>query len=340
MQSSFWTVLAALMAGQAPGPQAGVSLLSERAEVDTNAVPAELVLHLRAENHLPVAVSELDIGVLYAATQQELAKARPEALYGRPDEVAYASGTVGVVRRRIKTQVQSNSDARLEIRAALPPGTPLPQAIGVHILGYSTVSLDAALLFAALRTHAAADEVAAVGALALTSGPTEKLAARARLASQADLVADIAARALDPVWGEPSQSDALERVYAVRALGVLSGERARQALRALRDRAELTRFDTAVQGLAVARLVGSPLTTPVAFAVPAEADGMAAVVEAALADAKLGEEHGPQEQEPGAIPRSPSPGGFFDVRTIAVSGAFFLAASAGGLWLWRRSRRR
>lgn len=82
------------------------------------------------------------------------------------------------------------------------------------------------------------------------------------------------------------------------------------------------------------------MTTPVAFAVPAEADRMVAVVDAALTDSRLGEADELDRHEPDAAPGVSGPPAFFDANTIAAAGAFLLAACAGGYWLSQRSRRR
>lgn len=261
-------------------------LSGQTAHLLAEAVPPALVVVAQAHNRLTLPIRAVQIGVLFAETEEALRGADPSKLYidGPP-----ADGHVGVVNQRVRVTVPAQGGAPLSFRVAVPDNAPQPTIFLTHVLGYELAEADAASLLALLGTAAAADEVAACNTFALTGDAAAKAAARARFADNRQLVVDLAATAVAAAPPQPTQTETFRRVFALRALGVLGGATARDVLEKLLHppagtSSPLTAFDGPLQVLRVARLVGSPLETPLAFAVPPEAQRLTDVVAAALQD--------------------------------------------------------
>jgi hypothetical protein len=267
-----------------PGAAAGaVTLADQSAQVDTGAV-VTLELRARVVSTLPVAVRAVRLGVLYARDQAALTGVDAASLYRR-GSAAGAESQVGVVDRRVEVALGPRGDARLELTVPIPPGGPPPEVFQTHVLGYELAELSPGVVFELLSTQAASDEVAAVQAFGLDGERDARLAARRRWASRAaDLVPGFVRELERPVAERPTEADTFRRVLAVRALGVLGGTAAERALRQHREDVGLSRFDEPLQVLRIARVVGSPLETPLAFAVPADVQRLAELYTVALGD--------------------------------------------------------
>lgn len=266
-----------------PGPPAGaVALALQRGVLDTGGATPTLRVTARAQSTLTVAVQAVKVGVLYASDASTLATADPAALYraGTGGE-----GRVGVVVQVVRVELPPRGDARLEVTAPVRPSGPQPFVFQTHVLGFELGDASAGLLFGLLATQAPSDEVAAVSALALGGDAATRLAARRRWAPQAStLVAGLAQELERKIPARPSEAETFRRVFAARALGVLGGDEATKALRKRAGDPDLSRFDETLQVLRIARVIGSPLETPLAFAVPPQAQRMADVLAVALED--------------------------------------------------------
>jgi hypothetical protein len=264
-------------------PAGAVALSDQHAIVDSSGPSEVLRLTARVKSKLPVPVRAVRVGVLFAADAQALATADPSALYkrGRAEE----GEPIGVIQANAGVTVAPRGEGKLELSATLKQGGPVAQAFVTHVLGYELGGLSAGLLFDLLSTQAACDEVAAVDALGLGAARPEPLAARQRWAAErAQLVPALARELERRIPERPVESETFRRVYAARALGVLGGPAAEHALRKLLRDPDLARFDEPLQILRIARVIGSRLETPLAYAVPAQAQHMRDVLAAALED--------------------------------------------------------
>jgi hypothetical protein len=333
-----WPALVAAAQASTPAIDAGVVLAGSRAELDARTQPLVVKLSLQAKNRLAVDVDEVEVGVLYAETQEDLSRIDPSSLYRTNGD---ANGRVGVAKKRVAVSLASQGQTTLLVLLPLGPKEAVPGAFALHVLGYRLAEISAKVLVGLLHTGAAADEVAAMATLAMSGALSDRLAIRARWSGRAEVIEELAAKVLAPVAPSPEQAEINERVYAIRAIGILGGARAKDTLTSLAGRADLKNLDNGVQNLAVAQVVGSRLLTPVAFAVPADATTAAAVVDAALADLN-----------------SPAPALAIAARGTAgvgataapaigqrrVGGAGWwvgMAGVAAGVWLvWRVARRR
>ena len=264
-------------------PAGSVTLSEQKGVVESHGSESILRFSARVSNTLPVALRAIRVGFLLASDEETLQKLDATALY-RHDGPQLAAN-VGVVNERVVLAVPAKSERQLELTVHLAGNGSDPHAFVTHVLGYELADLSTRMLFDLLATQAASDEVAAVQAFGLSGGSDERLQARRRwLARTPELMPGLVAELDRVVPDRPSESEAFRRVFAARAAGVLGGDAAERALRrALRDPG-LARFDEPLQVLRIARVLGSSLETPLAFALPAEARRMNDVVAAALVD--------------------------------------------------------
>lgn len=266
----------------AAAEDAKVTLHGHRGALDASLAEPRFSFEVTVRNGLAVPVSAVEIGVLFAQAPEALEAVRDP---GRSYRDATARPKdVGVVRQRVPVSLPAGGEVAARFSTPLEQDAPEPQVFLTHVLGYTLADATPALLFDLLRTEAAADEVAAVGFLAVAGEPADKREVRRRLAEDRVWTEALVSRVTAPIPARPSQEQAMARLYAVRALGVLGGSAARRALEALQGDATLGAFDEPLQVLRVARVVGSRLETPLAFAVPATARQMRDVVAAALED--------------------------------------------------------
>jgi hypothetical protein len=299
-----------------PGPPAGAVALSEqRGVLDTRGAIPVLRLTARVQSSLTVPVEGVRVGVLYASDAPTLGTADPAALYkvGATPE-AKIGATVQVVR----VEVPPRGEARIEVTAPVRPSGPQPFVFQTHVLGFELGDVSAGLLFDLLATQAPSDEVAAVSALALDGDPVARLAARRRWASRAaPLVAGLAQELERRIPARPTEVETFRRVFAARALGVLGGVEATRLLRRRGSDTDLSRFDETLQVLRIARVIGSPLETPLAFAVPPKAQRMADVFAVALDDCTGLEAVEARVAEPAGAPGAPAASASSGVRAAA-----------------------
>lgn len=349
MSASVCTAVSALfvmgLPEQAPTePVARVSLTEQQAELDVGGGAPRLRAKLVVESHLPVSVSQVEIGILYAEEATALEVVDPGALYQAPDQ---ANKRVGAVRKLVAVSLAAGAQVPVDFEAAVLPAGPRAQAFRAHVLGYGLEEASATLLFELLGTSGAADEVAAVDFLALRGTTAAKWAARKRWGGSAELVAAFAAELGSAPPARPSEQEVFRRVYAARALGVLGGARAEKALTALLREPTLAAFDEPLQLLRIGRFAGSRLQTPLAFAVPVQARRMHDVLTAALHDTtdlqplavEVGQQSGtvqsPPELDAGASDKSKEP-----VTSVPVAVAVaILLALVLGWFLGQRGRR-
>ncbi len=275
---------------------ARVTLHGHRGELDVSTGTPQLRFELKAQNNLPVPVREIEVGILFAGAEAALKDIDAGKLY---QSEAQAGRQVGALRVHVAVELPAQGEAPVVIHRPLAAGEPEPRAFRTHVLGYRLAALSAPLLLELLASEVAADEVAVVDTLALAGTAAEKRTARKQWAQTPNLVAALVEQAGADPGSAPSHALTLRRVFAVRALGVLGGEQALSALKGLLRDPRLNAFDEPLQVLRVARVVGSPLETPMAYAVPPHAHRMHDVVAAALDDAV-----GPREDPPPAPTRA------------------------------------
>jgi hypothetical protein len=248
-----------------------------------------LTLQVLAHSRLPVAVEAVQVGLLFAKSEETLALVDAAAAYQpTPGVKATRDNAVGAVQAWRDCTLAPNGEAVLSVEATIGPTDPEPVVYVTHVLGFRLADLQVPLLVELLRSEVPADEVAVVESLALTGSDAAKAAARARWGSRADLRQGLAELTSAPLPAQPTIADALVRVMAVRALGVLGGSEASAALARLQTAPVSPALDERIVELGIARARGSRLETPLAFAVPAEAQGMADVVAAAQAELAAG----------------------------------------------------
>lgn len=339
---------------EATGGGARVTLEGQRGALDLSGARPRLVFSVLAHSTLAVPVAAVEVGVLFAATEQALQRADASALYN----AGVGSTTVGVLRQRVAVALPPGGRAAVEVGVELRPGQPDPLAFRTHVLGYRLAQVTAAVLLELLGTRAGADEVAAVETLAVTGTAAEKRAVRERWGADRELVATLAATVREPLPAQPNVDAVLRLVYVVRALGVLGGDTAGATLRALLADPSLAGLDEALLMLLTARVVGSPLETPIAFAVPPTARHFSEVVATALADVTepmdtvAASDDGAAAPVPAAadasdaIPAAAVPGqpGVAATPTVALPHPWLAAAVLGvaslAALLWWRLRRR
>ena len=365
--------------GEADGSGARVTLEGQRGELDMAGERPRLRFHVLAHNLNRVAVDAVEVGVLFAAREEALTGVDPGTLYRngagnaeipRPELVQPA----GTFVQESLQQLRRSGRAALEVVVEPRSGQPDPQVFRTHVLAYHLADVTAPALLALLGTPAGADELAAVETLGLIGTAEEKSAVRARWGGVPGLAAGLATAAREALPPKPGFADALKRVYALRALGVLGGDIAKRTLTELSKSPELAPLDEALLVLLSARLSGSTLEAPVAFAVPVAARRMSDVVVAALADLDNPKDEltaAAISEAPGAevVAASPPAAGSFalggdpptsdgrpsapeiatsplsdsaqsDSSSLYVAGGLLAASLASLLWWWRASRRK
>ncbi len=267
----------------APVP-AAVTIVGQRVALDE--AKGELTVEVTVQNHLEVGLVSVEVGWLLAANAEALiAVADPGALYLPADDPKHAKAAADVVVLRRVVDVAVKAQASAPASFKVPLVGPMPQIYRTHVLGYALADASLPLLLRLLNGSAAADERAAVDFFALAGTPDERQAARARL-DAARWLNELEPRLIAAVPQRPSATDLHERLFVLRAVGVVGGERAEQALTSLRDRGDIAAFDELLRVVLIDRLRGTRLETPLAFAVPPKAKSFREVVEVALEDAR------------------------------------------------------
>lgn len=247
----------------------------------------ELAVDVTVHNDLGVALNAVDVGWLLAGEAKELENVRdPGPLYLDSDDPKYVLPSPGVmvVRRVVAVTVPPHGSAVASLIVDGGAGT--PAVYRTHVLGYTLADASLGLLLRLLHGSAAADEKAAVDFFGLAGDAQARLTARRRLNAVSEWVDELTPRVIAPVPQHPTVSEAHERIYAVRALGVVGGPRAEVVLAQLRDRSDSALLDDLVRVALIDRLRGTRLETPLAFAVPPAARAMRDIVDTALADAR------------------------------------------------------
>jgi len=269
-----------------PAPEDGIdrswlTLTGQRAAIEQLDDGSQITFGVTAQSRLPVPVEAVDIGILFTELPEHLDEVDPARLYAKGQG---AHDDVGVVRQTKKVTLAPGKEAAITFVLAVDPSWPKPRIFRAHVLGYRLGEVQAPLIFDLFGTEQAADEVAAAQAFGLLDGPVAKKAARERWQTDTALVAALAAAVQAPIPEAPTQDETLVRVFAVLATGVVGGEVATAALTGLSEDPRLNAFDEPFQTILVARILATPLETPLAFAVPTAARVMADVIEAGQQD--------------------------------------------------------
>lgn len=263
---------------------AAVTLTGQRVALD--AVTGHLTVSVNVTNELDVALTAVEVGWLLAPDAATLARIDdPGVLFLAEDDPKRTKAPAGVtaLRRIVDVAVPPRGSAPAVFTVPLTSAT--PDVYRTYILNYALAGGNLPLMLRLLHGSAAADERAAVTFFGIASPAGERLAARARLDAER-WTAELEARTSAPVSQRPSASELHERVFLVRAMGVVGGPRAAEVLASLRDRADLASFDELLRVVLIDRLRGTRLETPLAFAVPTSARSFRDVVDAALQDAR------------------------------------------------------
>lgn len=278
---------------EAPPNTSSVWLDGHRGVFDASAEPSVLRLRALGHNHLNVPIEAVEIGVLFASEPQTLVNAdlsrlyQPQAALQRDNARGVDTRTdknhIGALRQWVDVRIEPKGEAVISLNFAPRPGDPEPATWVTHVLGYRLAEIDFDLLTALLHTDLFIDEVAVVETLALID-TTRKDRVRSRWGTRSDLITTLITAATAPPAANPNFQDALDRVFAIRALGVLGGGKARTALESLLTDSVLDPLDEPLLVVSIARLRNTPLEAPLAFAVPRQAKRMRDVVTAALDD--------------------------------------------------------
>ena len=272
-----------------------VWLDGHRGVLDASAEPPQLRLLALGHNHLDVAIEAIEIGVLFAAEAKTLGTADLARLY-QPEEAlkrdsargvdgsTMGEARIGASRQWVDVRIEPGAEAVIALSLTPQSNDPEPATWVTHVLGYRLAEVNTDVLFGLLHTDVFSDEVAAVHTLGLTDA-SRKSQVRSRFGQQTDLITGLITAATAKPKADPDFQDALDRVFAIRALGVLGGNEARTALESLLASSVLDPLDEPLLVVSIARLRNTPLEAPLAFAVPVQARRMRDVVTAALDDA-------------------------------------------------------
>lgn len=258
-------------------PEALVVLGEPRVQLFADETPARLRIEVSAESSAPLGVTELELGVLFAASADAIASAPAAVLY----EAGSTDG-VGVWRRRVAANITPGGSSVVSWSGAAPAGAPQPRAFAMHVLSYRLAQVSADALLSIVAAGTAADELSAVQHLGLHGNKRRRQAIRDSLGADAALISGLAACANADIVARPDERETVRRLYCVRALGVLGGAGALTALTQLQQNSGLAGFDEPLQVLRTARLTSSRLEAPMAYLVPGKAVHMRGVVKAAI----------------------------------------------------------
>lgn len=267
-----------------------VGLSDQRVRLDEE--KHQLTVEVTVHNALEVALTAVDVGWLLAADPKAVdAISDPGALYLDADDPKHVKPPPGVTVLRRNVEVAVPPRGRAQAALTVPLAGSAPEVYRTHVLGYALADASLPVLLRLLNGSAAADERAAVEFFALAGPASARLRARQALSAHDPLATELWLRALEPkltaaVPQRPSASELHERLFVVRAVGVVGGPRAEELLTSLRDREDLASFDELLRVVLIDRLRGTRLETPLAFAVPPSARSFRDVVEVALGDAK------------------------------------------------------
>ncbi|MCK6550397.1 hypothetical protein L6R52_31460, partial [Myxococcota bacterium] len=245
-QSSGGTTSAAL---DDEGDKPLVEILQSNGALDGPAESAVAVprwerlrLELRVENRLPAEITDLEVEVALVSSA------------GAADPAA--SAIPGWTFRETRADViPALDDAYLQVIRELPARRTSPPADEIayraHIKSYrlSTPELDTALRL--LGSSHASDQLAALKSFELAADDRD-----ARVIERAAAIARALARAIEALPADPSPSDALRMLLAVRALGTVGDAAHVHTLLELPDRLDGASWARAVGELAT-RMVGA-----------------------------------------------------------------------------------
>lgn len=273
-----------------------VELFAERGAIENSTGKPVLQFDLMVKNRLSVPIYDIELGVLYAESQEQLAGADPAKLF-----LQKGNAQVGATTYRSHVKIGPQAQKPLHLRIPLKEIQQEPKHFVAHVLAYKLESMTADLALELIHSDQPCDERAVVETLALTGNPKEKDAARERFGDgdrkDNALVQSFVDIAKAPVPKQAKYRHVLDRVLAIRALGVLKGPMAKNALIHLSVSKLLEPLDAPLQVISIARRQGSMLETPLAFAVPHSARHMKDVVLAALDDLE-----GKQNRKPEQLP--------------------------------------
>lgn len=275
---AMWIVsLTVLLAATSPAkaePQpseSAVELLSPEGELHDE--PGRRELHLRARVKSRFGLSQVEVGVLYAAEAATLSGITPGSAYREPP------ANVGMIRQTVL--LRSTQPGIEDISFVAPASGRVAAKVFVyHVLNYRLAEPNVDVLLSLLATQSAADEAAAVGTFALADPPADRLAKRKAWQTHSELVG-LCNAAVAEVPLRPSETETFARVFVIRALGVLAPPCAEASLKTLAAMPTLVRMNEPMQVLRVARLLGSALETPLAYALPVDVNTMPELVNAA-----------------------------------------------------------
>ncbi len=230
---------------------------------------AQIYFGFNVHNDLPVAISSVQVGLLFADAPgiESFAGLDAGRLYAQTTH-ARAVKNVVVVRQRLPVLISPGQVESVRFVIPMHLGWPEPQSFQTHVLGYTLEHVDGPVLIRLLQTDRAADEVAATNALSLPNAHWKA----------EGLAESLRAVVTIPLSKEPPQAEVLQRLFGFLALGRTGHGESCEILGRYANRPGLAAYDENLQVIRSARFVSSPIETPLAFLLPDELRTMADVV--------------------------------------------------------------
>jgi hypothetical protein len=257
------------------GPTAALRLESARLEMVERAGQSGVRFAAVVVNELDETVNSLDIGIAIGLEEPRISLQDLPSIYaGRQidgvdyQRVAIVTEVVGHSRVAVSQPVNLSHVGRHQFFS--------------HLLGYGLLDPTQATLLRLLESRVAADEMAVVGSLGLSfhegqwQVEPEMSSVRAKAAQWLDV--------MDADWPlKPTLRDLKQLCVGALAASLDGSEKSRAKIRHMAERSGIEWFDEPLQLLRTARLVSTPLESPLAFLIPDEPVTMAAAL-TALAD--------------------------------------------------------
>lgn len=280
-----------------------VSVTVRNQRVQVEAEGRTLTVEATVENGLEVPLTSVDVGWLLADAPARLeAIADPASLYLDKDDPKHAEPPPGVVVVRDAVEVLVPAKGRAVARLTTQVAADAPAVYRTHVLGYVLADASAELALRLIRGTSASDERAAVDFAGIAGA--DKARARRALRSAGWLPA--LTRVVSTPATPPTPAILHDRIFAIRALGIVGGSEALDVLVPLRDCADMAAFDELLRFMLIDRLRGNRLETPLAFAIPTTARKMSDLFDAAINDAKSDFADAPPSPRTQVPPGSPA----------------------------------
>lgn len=302
---------------QVTGPL--IALSQQRAALSGSGA---LTLDVRLTNSLTepefTKLVEIELGWVLGENEDQLRDADVARLYQRcPADQEVRAGSLTVLRRTLDIRLGPGESHSATIESDLPAGASTG-AFVTHLLGYRLAPLQIAtadsskrtaqLLVQMLLRDQAADEVAALRSVGLVGKTPAAL-------DNADVFGEALLQQLDNLAkkkADPKRTAAVAFV-ALSLRNIRQGER----LKTWKPQQDLSAFDENLQVLRTARLLNTPLETPLAFALPSKINTTEALLKYASGVENSGAAAEVQPSDSGAVATGGDAGGDLDASAAA-----------------------